>query len=312
MPLEAIQQQAATRVCIPGKVGGELAQGLLDGQPALVTLLASSETHATVATAHEARGFSVKVQSGEEAVTHKATAALERFLQAYGLTTTSVNLAVQLERQTHPGKGLATSSADATALIRVVAQHLGLPYSAQGLYATLCQVERSDYLLSPQRLHLAYPRAGRLENLQVSVPRGIFLSFDTAPGETVDTEAADALDAQRAAFAEDYRRIFDDIASGEPERMAAASLRNAEISLEVLPNKPSFAEVIDFCRENGLGLTCASSGTYAAVLIWEAALQRGSLLRELKREITQRYDSFTTGTLGEWSAEDRARYEQLL
>ena len=230
---------------------GEILQGVIDGESFLVTLPAPGLR--SIATAAEAAAWSI-----EPAFKTKALRAAQ--LAAPGPLRLRIDTAIPI------GRGYGSSTADCSAAVRAVANHL----DADQIAAILHEAEAaSDSTMFGEEPVVFLPRRGRvLKRLRGLWPHTHVTVIDLG-GDAVDTletplpnyTARDCLDFTRllvkleAAFAE-----------GNLTEIADVATRSAWIHQEHHPHARWVPVYRQLMAAGALGVARAHSGTLAAAL----------------------------------------------
>ena len=230
---------------------GEVLQGVIDGECFLVTLPAPGLR--SIATAVQAASWSIDPPS-------KTKALRAAKLAAPGPLRLRIDTAIPI------GRGYGSSTADCSAAVRAVANHL----DAEQIAAILHEAEAaSDSTMFGEEPVVFLPRQGRvLRRLRGHWPHTHVTVIDLG-GEAVDTletplpgyTARDCLDFARllatleAAFAE-----------GDLKQIAEVATRSAWIHQAHRPHPRWEAVYEDLMAAGALGVARAHSGTLAAAL----------------------------------------------
>jgi uncharacterized protein involved in propanediol utilization len=249
-------------VRVPAKMG-EFVQGVIDGDSFIVSAVFSSPALQTSAQVTEASpNLLAGVFKGESSEhTAKTSELISILAKTWGLDQP---LHMQLWNPSPVGKGFGTSSSDMSAAAHALANWAGHDLEDGVLYRALCQVERSDFLLRPDLLSLAYPETGHILPLGSS-PVLCVVYWDDAPEETVSTEAVAHLDQQRGTHQSAYRDILKSL-TGPAEDFARAVTLSSVLNNRYL-EKATLSEAIRVARQVGGGVISAHSGTALGITV---------------------------------------------
>ncbi len=240
---------------------GELAQGVLDGVPVMVTCPIDLSSTATVALC-EGRG---RVHGPAESP--KAVRAVELALGLLGCDDVDARLHIQC--QVPRGKGMASSTADIVASVEATAAALNSEISPRDQAELALSIEPSDGVMMPG-IALFDHIGGQIARSLGSPPDMRVLALEFA-GE-VDTEAFNAverlgeLQKLEASFREALGLISEGLDRGDCELIGRGATLSALSYQEVLP-KPQLPAAIAIGRDAGaLGVNVAHSGTAVGLL----------------------------------------------
>lgn len=246
---------------VPGTCG-ELVQGLVEGQPFLVSCPIDRYTAATVTWQPGPERWDVPADSP------KAVAALKAALALVEAPPGRVSLSVQSELAR--GRGLGSSTADIAAAAYAVGEAFGRPLAPETLARLALAIEPTDGSLFPGLVvfdHLA----GALCQPLGPPPALDVLVLDW--GTRLDTVTYNRLldrerwAAQGARVAEALTLVRAGLARGDRARVGAGATLSARAHQAVLP-KPQLERILALARAIGaLGVNVAHSGTVIGVLI---------------------------------------------
>lgn len=245
---------------------GELAQGLLDGTPVMVTCPIDLFSPATVELS-EGTGRVYGPVSSPQA---KRAVAKSLALLGHKDTDARLHLASSIPR----AKGMANSTADITAAIAASAAASRSQLSIQQQAELALAVEPSDGVMLPGIALFDYKGGRILQSLGAPPPISVLiLEFP----ETVDTESFHTtnrhvtLERQAARFREALALIISGLERSETELIGRGATLSALGHQGGLP-KPQLSAVITLGRNAGAaGVTVAHSGTVIGVLFSEDA-----------------------------------------
>ena len=240
---------------------GELAQGMLDGTPVMVTCPIDLFSTATVAL----RDGTGLVHGPAESP--KASRAVELTLGLLGRN--DVDAEVRIQSRVPRSKGMASSSADVVAAIGATAAALDEELSVQQQAKLALAVEPSDGVMLPG-IALFDHKGGRVARSLGPPPdmRVLVLEF----AGVVDTEAFNAVDRdaelqwQEVSFREALRFITNGLESGDGELIGRGATQSA-LSHQTVLRKPQLPATLALGQAAGaLGVNVAHSGTVVGLL----------------------------------------------
>lgn len=245
---------------------GELAQGLLDGMPVMVTCPIDLFSTATV----ELSEGTGRVYGPGNSPKAKRAVAQSLALLGHKDTDARLHLASSIPR----AKGMASSTADITAAIAATAAASRSQLSIQQQAKLALAVEPSDGVMLPGIALFDYKGGRILQSLGAPPPISfLILEFP----ETVDTELFHTanrhvtLERQAARFREALALITTGLERSDTELIGRGATLSALGHQGVLP-KPQLSAVIALGRTAGaVGVTVAHSGTVIGVLFSEDA-----------------------------------------
>lgn len=264
--------QSRITVSLPATCG-ELAQGLWDGEPCLVSCPVGWFNEVTVA---PARGVPWRVPPGFVKVT-RAVAVLTSALHL-GPSERGGEIAV---RSPFPrGRGYGSSTADVGAALYAAASAVGYPLSPEDVAQLAVRVEPTDSTVFPGLALFAHRTASHWEPLGPAPPLQVIL---LDPGGVVDTETYNRMvsPAQLRPLARAHREAFDLLRWGLAhqvwEAVGEAATLSARTHQHVLPN-PLLECVLAWLptlrRWGALGICRAHSGTLVGIVCGpQAALE---------------------------------------
>ena len=243
---------------------GELAQGILDGTPVMMTCPIDLFSTATVELSEGSGRVSGPANSP------KASRAVSRTLAF--LKFNDMDARLHLESPIPRKKGMASSTADVVAAIGATAaaleSHISIPQQA----ALALSIEPSDGIMLPG-IALFDHRSGRIARSLGNPPamRVLVLEFSGV----VDTEDFNAVDrvsdmqGQEARFREALDLITAGLEGGDATLIGQGATLSALAHQGVLP-KPQLPAVLSLGRAAGAaGVNVAHSGTVVGLLFSE-------------------------------------------
>lgn len=239
-------------VRVPGSCG-ELVQGYWHGSPFLVTCPINLYTTVTVSSSGNE-----KMELGV-----KSRRALQVVLKYMGQRNFPFHL--RLTSQMTKGKGMASSSADVSAIIIAAAAAFGRELQETEVASLAASIEPTDGVFCHGIVAMEYS-TGRILRRYDTVPPMIIAVFDT--GGIVDTVTFHAC--------HDRNICHDDGVAAEAFRLLDTSLTAQDIgkaaTMSSLANQPilykrGLKHLVDMCTELGaVGICNAHSGTVVGVL----------------------------------------------
>ena len=221
----------------------------------------------------------------------KALQVLELLKEDLGLTSLSGK--VEFLQQLPEGKGMASSTADITAVVAAALIALGEDPVPERLAHFALQIEPSDSVMFPGITEIEHVLRHNHRVLGPSVPAQ-FLALDW--GGAIDTRVFNA----RPGLAEHYRRYEDEIAGAyrlaregieqnDLEKLAIAGTISARCNLEI-NTKPQFESFLTWVlQKGGLGVVTAHSGTLLAGVFPLDAFSSQEVHKNLRLEAHQRF-----------------------
>jgi L-threonine kinase len=270
---------------------GELAQGLLDGEPFLVTCPVSRYSWVTVR-----EGPAGLVQGPPRR--WKMRRALSLFLERRGCGT---GLSVSLTTQIAMGKGMASSTADITAAVMAAAAFTGAEITPDETASIALAVEPSDGVMFPGIVLFDHVAGRRVEHLG-EAPGIRILACDL--GGAVDTLAFNRRDTRKARLT--HRRRLEEaldlirrgLRDGSPSLIGEGATISARCNQEILA-KPELEDLIAVCLDSGgLGVNVAHSGTMAGLLFPSSFSDFGAVRRKVAQALGRRCRSLVLDMVG--------------
>ena len=264
---------------------GEWVQGAREGIPFLVDCPIDRFSEVRVSLDMHATGWDLP--TGKT----KALQVLELLKEDLGLPSLSGK--VQFLQQLPEGKGMASSTADITAVVAATLVALGEDPVAERLAHFALRIEPSDSVMFPGITEIEHVLRHKHRVLGPSVP-ALFLALDW--GGTIDTRVFNA----RPGLAEHYRRYEDEIAKAyrlacegieqvDLEKLAVAGTISARCNLEI-NTKSQFEPFVTWVLQNGgLGVVTAHSGTLLAGVFPLNGFSCQEVRKNLQIEAQQRF-----------------------
>ena len=264
---------------------GEWVQGARKGIPFLVDCPIDRFSEARVALNMHATGWDLPLAKT------KAFQVLELLKEDLGLPSLSGK--VEFLQQLPEGKGMASSTADITAVVAAALIALGEDPVPERLAHFALQIEPSDSVMFPGITEIEHVLRHKHRVLGPSVP-ALFLALDW--GGAIDTRVFNA----RPGLAEHYRRYEDEIARAhglaregieqiDLEKLAVAGTISARCNLEInakLQFEPFLTWVL---QKGGLGVVTAHSGTLLAGVFPLDNFSGQVVRKNLRLEAQQRF-----------------------
>ncbi|MCB8814470.1 GHMP family kinase ATP-binding protein [Desulfosporosinus shakirovi] len=262
---------------------GEWVQGARRGVPFLIDCPIDRFSEARVALSMHDSGWDLPLNK------IKALQVLELLKKNLGLPRLGGK--VKFFHQLPEGKGMASSTADITAVAAATLIALGEDPAPARLADLALKIEPSDSVMFPGITEIEHVQGHNHRLLGSSVP-ALFLALDW--GGTIDTGMFNA----RPGLAEHYRRYESEIkrayklacegiTEGDLEKLAGAGTISAKCNLEINP-KSFFEPFLSWVRQKGgLGVVTAHSGTLLAGVFPQSGLFNYDVCRNLRFEAQQ-------------------------
>ncbi|HVJ48287.1 GHMP kinase [Desulfitobacterium sp.] len=166
------------------------------------------------------------------------------------------------------GKGMASSTADLSAVMAAALSSLGISWEPVDLARIALAIEPSDPVMFPGLTEFAHQDGKYIRKIGANVPAQL-LVLDW--GGTLDTQSFNARSELNVHYRKNEGRIqkaltiFDEgIAHSDLEKLAYAGTISAQCNQEINP-KPYAAELLHLVQQiGGLGMITAHSGTLLA------------------------------------------------
>lgn len=264
---------------------GEWVQGARRGVPFLVDCPIDRFSEARVALNMQATGWDLPLNKT------KALQVLELLKENLGLPWLGGK--VEFFQQLPEGKGMASSTADITAVAAAALIALGEDPGPERLAQFALQIEPSDSVMFPGITEIEHVQGHNHHVLGSSIP-ALFLALDW--GGTIDTRVFNA----RPDLAEHYRRsepeirraynlAREGIEQADLEKLAEAGTISARCNLEI-NHKSMFESFLAWVRQKGgLGVVTAHSGTLLAGVFPQNGFSCSEVGKNLRLEAYQRF-----------------------
>ncbi len=262
---------------------GEWVQGARRGIPFLVDCPIDRFSEARVTLSFAANGWDIPRDKT------KTLQVLELLKADLGLPTLGGK--VEFLHQLPEGKGMASSTADITAVVAATLMALGEDPAPERLAHFALRIEPSDSVMFPGITEIEHVQGHSHRVLGPAVP-ALFLALDW--GGTVDTRVFNA----RPGLAEHYRHFEGEIEKAyglaregieqaDLEKLATAGTISARCNLEMNP-KLLFEPFLAWIRQKGgLGVVTAHSGTLLAGVFPQDGFSRQEERKNLRLEAHQ-------------------------
>lgn len=264
---------------------GEWVQGARKGIPFLVDCPIDRFSEARVALDMYATAWDIPLGKT------KALQVLELLKEDLGLPSLSGK--VEFLQQLPEGKGMASSTADITAVVAAALIALGEDPVPERLAHFALRIEPSDSVMFPGITEIEHVQRHKHRVLGPSVP-ALFLALDW--GGAIDTRVFNA----RPGLAEHYRRYEDEIARAyglaregieqiDLEKLAVAGTISARCNLEINTKSQFEPFVAWVLQKGGLGVVTAHSGTLLAGVFPLDEFSSQEVRKNLRLEAHQRF-----------------------
>ncbi|EGW36904.1 GHMP kinase [Desulfosporosinus sp. OT] len=265
---------------------GEWVQGARQGVPFLVDCPIDRFSEARVALNMHATGWDLPPSKT------KALQVLQLLKDNLGLPT--LGGTVKFIQQLPEGKGMASSTADISAVAAAALIALGEDPAPERLAHFALRIEPSDSVMFPGITEIEHVQGHSHNVLGASVP-ALFLALDW--GGIIDTRVFNA----RPGLAEHYGRYEGEIQrayglaregieQADLEKLAAAGTISARCNLEINP-KSMFEPFLAWVRQKGgLGVVTAHSGTLLAGVFPQNCFANRELRKNLRLEAHQLFN----------------------
>lgn len=279
-----MMNRAKAVVRCPGTCG-EWVQGARNGIPFLVDCPIDRFSEVSVSLNLHATGWELPLRKT------KALQVLELLKEDLGVP--ALGGKVEFLQQLPEGKGMASSTADITAVAAATLIALGEEPIPERLADLALRIEPSDSVMFPGITEIEHVLRHKHRILGPSVP-ALFLALDW--GGTIDTRVFNA----RPELTEHYRRYEDEIARAyglalegieqiDLEKLAVAGTISARCNLEI-NRKMQFESFASWVLEKGgLGVVSAHSGTLLAGVFPVDSFSRQEVQNDLRIEANQRF-----------------------
>jgi len=262
---------------------GEWVQGARKGIPFLVDCPIDRFSEARVTLRFDASGWDIPLGKTK---THQV---LELLKEDLGLPRLGGK--VEFSQQLPEGKGMASSTADITAVVAATLIALGEDPAPERLAHFALRIEPSDSVMFPGITEMEHVQRHFHRVLGPAIP-ALFLALDG--GGTIDTRVFNA----RPGLAEHYRRYEGEIEKAyglacegieqvDLEKLATAGTISARCNLEMNP-KLLFEPFLAWIRQKGgLGVITAHSGTLLAGVFPQEGFSSREVRKDLRLEAQQ-------------------------
>ncbi|HZK53080.1 MAG TPA: GHMP kinase [Desulfosporosinus sp.] len=279
-----MMNRAKAVVRCPGTCG-EWVQGARNGIPFLVDCPIDRFSEVSVSLKLHATGWDLPFRKT------KALQVLELLKEDLGVP--GLGGKVEFLQQLPEGKGMASSTADITAVAAATLIALGEEPIPERLADLALRIEPSDSVMFPGITEIEHVLRHKHRILGPSVP-ALFLALDW--GGTIDTKVFNA----RPELTEHYRRYEDEITRAyglalegieqiDLEKLAVAGTISARCNLEI-NRKMQFEGFVSWVLEKGgLGVVSAHSGTLLAGVFPVDSFSRQEVQNNLRIEANQRF-----------------------
>jgi len=264
---------------------GEWVQGARKGIPFLIDCPIDRFSEARVTVDKDATDWDLPQSKT------KALQGLELLKQDLGLVTFGGR--VEFLQQLPEGKGMASSTADITAVVAAALIALGEDPIPERLAHLALRIEPSDSVMFPGITEIEHVQRHNYHVLGPSVP-ALFLALDW--GGAIDTRVFNA----RPGLSEHYRRYEDEITRAyglaregieqrDLEKLAVAGTISARCNLEI-NLKAKFEPFVTWVlQKGGLGVVTAHSGTLLAGVFPRDNFTKPEVRKNLQLEAHQRF-----------------------
>ena len=264
---------------------GEWVQGARQGIPFLVDCPIDRFSEVRVVLKRHATGWDLPLGKT------KALQVLELLKEDLGLP--SLGGQIEFLQQLPEGKGMASSTADISAVVAATLNALGEEPVPERLAHYALRIEPSDSVMFPGITEIEHVVRHRHRVLGASVP-ALFLALDW--GGTIDTRVFNA----RPELAQHYRRYEEEISRAyglaregieqiDLEKLALAGTMSARCNLEINRKLQFEAFVTWVIEQGGLGVVTAHSGTLLAGVFSPDDFSRQEVRNHLRLEAQQRF-----------------------
>lgn len=264
---------------------GEWVQGARKGIPFLVDCPIDRFSEARVTLDRHTTGWNLPPGK------FKSLQVLELLKEDLGLPALSGK--VEFLQQLPEGKGMASSTADITAVVAATLIALGEEPVPERLAHFALRIEPSDSVMFPGITEIEHVQRHNHRLLGTAVP-ALFLALDW--GGAIDTRVFNA----RPGLAEHYRRYEAEIMRAyglaregieqtDLEKLAVAGTLSARCNLEI-NMKSQFEPFLNWVlQKGGLGVVTAHSGTLLAGVFPVDDFSSSEVRKNLRLEVNQRF-----------------------
>ena len=264
---------------------GEWVQGARKGVPFLIDCPIDRFSEAKVELNKHTNSWDLPLRKT------KALQVLKLIKEDFGVS--KLGGMVEFLQQLPEGKGMASSTADITAVAAATLIALGVDPTPERLADFALRIEPSDSVMFPGITEIEHVQRHYHRVIGPSVPAR-FLALDW--GGTIDTKVFNA----RPELAEHYRRNENEIRrayslaregieQSDLEKLASAGTISARCNLEMNP-KSWFEPFLTWVRQKGgLGVVTAHSGTLLAGVFPQDSFNGQEEEMNLRHEAQQRF-----------------------
>ncbi|SDG93757.1 GHMP kinase [Desulfosporosinus hippei] len=264
---------------------GEWVQGARNGVPFLIDCPIDRFSEARVTLNLNTTGWDLPLNKV------KALQVLELLKKSLGLPRLGGQ--VEFSLQLPEGKGMASSTADITAVAAAALVALGEDPVPERLADFALRIEPSDSVMFPGITEIEHVQGHNHRLLGPTVP-ALFLALDW--GGAIDTkvfnarpELSEHYRRQESAIKRAYQLACEGIEQGDLEKLARAGTISAQCNLEI-NHKSFFQPFLDWVlQKGGLGLVTAHSGTLLAGVFPQSGSLNQDVSRSLLSEAQQRF-----------------------
>ena len=244
---------------VPGSCG-ELVQGMLKGEPFLITCPINIFTTVTISDEF----------SGKFGLGWKAETMLKKTLTYLGYDN-DFNFGIALESKLPLGKGMASSSADIAAVAKAVALSLGTDITAEDIAALATTVEPTDGVFY-NGIVAMNPVTGYIFRNFEPLSEYKIIIFDF--GGEIDTLG--------------FKRQSNFHLTELPQHIDISMATTSSLANQSILYKPQLEDIIHFAKSLGaLAVTTAHTGTVIGVIFAEDTSQL--YLEQCSTTITQKF-----------------------
>lgn len=240
----------------PGSCG-ELAQGTIDGKNFLITCPINLYSEVTV---RSQEGVTVNLGN-------KMIAAVEKTCQYLQISNT---FEIQLKSDLPVGKGMASSSADISAVCQGIALSAGRSLSPDEIASIALDIEPTDGIFYPGVMLFDHVKGQLRQCLGKAIPMDIVIFDVGGKIDTLDFNQRGDLNQLNFAKERQVREALDLIAEGLTKKEVALIGKGATLSAlanQKILFKPHLEEILNIALAWGAaGVNIAHSGTVLGVL----------------------------------------------
>ncbi len=285
-------RQRAAAALVPCTCG-ELVQGLLEGEPFLVSCPIDRYSRVTVTL--EGAGAPVAPLAAPAAREDGASLPHPKALQAARAALTALGLgdvgfSLEVSCPLPAGKGFGTSTADVVGAIVAASRAAGLALGPADVARLAVDVEPSDGTMFPGLALFDHRRGRRWEVLAPAPP--LLLAVLEFGGEVDTMEYNAGLDLDRwRSMEREHTRALELLREGlrrqRPDLVGSAATTSALAHQRLLP-KPELEQTIALAADyRALGVCAAHSGTALGVLLGPGEMQQAQRLLAAARRRLQ-------------------------